>query len=51
MKSKWYEATLVSYASFVMAYIIGKATYITLKNKGIYWRDTFYSLTELKKQR
>lgn len=51
IKAKWYEALLMPWASLVMAYIIAKATFNTLRNKGIYWRDTFYSLRELKKQR
>ena len=51
MRANAAEALLLPWAAAVMAYTIAKATFITLKNKGIFWRDTFYSLDDLKKQR
>lgn len=48
-KGKWWYACLSSYAGAVIAYVMAKAVVITLYNGGVYWRDTFYSLTELRK--
>ncbi len=48
---KWWYAFLSSYAGTVMVYIIIKATITNLYNGGIYWRDTFYSLKELRKNK
>jgi glycosyltransferase involved in cell wall biosynthesis len=36
---------------WVSIYIIGRATYLTLKRKGIIWRGTYYSLRELRRSR
>lgn len=47
-KRRWWDFLMISYAGALMAYIILKSTYLTLKNKGIYWRDSFYSLEDLK---
>jgi glycosyltransferase involved in cell wall biosynthesis len=47
--TKWWYSLTISFAGVLMAYIILKATFLTLKNKGIYWRDSFYALEELKK--
>lgn len=33
-----------------MAYVIVAAAVLTLKQGGIYWRNSFYPLAELKKQ-
>lgn len=46
---KWWYAFLTIYSGSVIVYVIIKSTFLTLKNKGIYWRDTFYSLKELRK--
>ncbi len=48
---KWWNAFLSIYAGLIMTYIIIKATIINLYNGGIYWRDTFYSLAELRKNK
>ncbi len=48
---KWWYAFLSIYAGIIMTYVIIKATIITLYNGGIYWRDTFYSLAELRKNK
>ncbi|MDQ6762257.1 MAG: glycosyltransferase family 2 protein [Bacteroidota bacterium] len=46
---KWWYAFLSIYAGVIMIYIIIKATVTNLYHGGIYWRDTFYSLKELRK--
>jgi glycosyltransferase involved in cell wall biosynthesis len=45
---KWWYALMVPFAGALMAYIFARSTYITLKQRGIYWRDSFYSLKMLK---
>ncbi len=45
---KWWYAFMIPFAGFVMAYTTLRATWITLKQGGIYWRDSFYSLAMLK---
>jgi glycosyltransferase involved in cell wall biosynthesis len=47
--TKWWYSLTISYAGLLMTYITLKATFLTLKNKGIFWRGTFYSLKELRK--
>lgn len=46
--NKWWYALMVPFAGLLMAYIVARSAYITLKQGGIYWRDTFYSLAMLK---
>ncbi len=48
---KWWYGTLSIYAGIIMIYIIIKATITNLYQGGIYWRDTFYSLEELKREK
>lgn len=48
---KWWHALMIPFAGGVMTYIILVSAIKTLKQGGIYWRDSFYSLAELKKQR
>jgi hypothetical protein len=50
LKGKWWHALLIPFAGFVMFYIIIKSTFLTISQNGIYWRDSFYSLSELRKQ-
>lgn len=50
-KGKWQYAFMSMYAGLIMIYIILKSAIITLYNGGIYWRDTFYSLSELRKHK
>lgn len=38
-------------APVISIYIIGRATFLTTKNQGIYWRGTHYPLSELRKGR
>ncbi len=48
---KWWYAFISIYAGIIMVYIILRSAIITLYNGGIFWRDTFYSLAELRKNR
>lgn len=50
-QSRWWYSMLVPAAGFLMAYILLKSTWLTLRQGGIYWRESFYPLSELKKQR
>lgn len=47
--SKWWHMLMMPFAGCLMVYIMIRGAYVTLKQGGIYWRDTFYSLDELKK--
>jgi hypothetical protein len=47
---KWWHALLIPFAGAVMVYIVIVSTYKTLKQGGIFWRDSFYPLAELRKQ-
>lgn len=46
--NKWWHALMGPFAGLLMAYIMVRSAFITLKQGGIYWRDTFYSLATLK---
>lgn len=48
---KWWHALMIPVAGAVMVFIIVKSTFKTLHQGGIYWRNSFYPLQELKKQR
>ncbi|MEO6330754.1 MAG: glycosyltransferase family 2 protein [Ginsengibacter sp.] len=48
---KWWYAFMSIYAGLIITYIIIKSAIVTLYKGGIYWRDTFYSLAELRKNR
>ena len=47
---KWWYALLIPFAGLVMIWIIIKSTVKTIRQGGIYWRGTFYPLSELRKQ-
>ena len=49
--AKWWHALLIPFSGLVMVYIIIVSALLTLKQGGIYWRDSFYPLAELRKQR
>lgn len=51
IRGKWWHALMIPIGGSVMTYIILASAVKTLKQGGIYWRDSFYSLAELKKQR
>ena len=46
--NKWWYAFVIPFAGFFMAYTTLRAMLVTLKQGGIYWRDSFYSLAMLK---
>lgn len=48
---KWWHALIIPFAGAVMVYIILRSAFETIRQGGIYWRDSFYPLAELKKQR
>jgi glycosyltransferase involved in cell wall biosynthesis len=48
-KGRWWYGFMSFYGGIIIVYIMIKSTFKTIKNGGIYWRDTFYSLTELRK--
>jgi hypothetical protein len=50
MEGRWWHAFLIPFAGLVMVYVIVKSTWLTIRQGGIWWRDSFYSLAELKKQ-
>lgn len=51
MRGVWWYALMIPVAGLVMTYILVASTYRTLKQGGIYWRETFYPLDVLRKQR
>lgn len=50
MRAHWWHALLIPFSGLVMVYIILVSSYRTLKQGGIYWRNSFYPLEELRKQ-
>jgi glycosyltransferase involved in cell wall biosynthesis len=48
LPTKWWHALIIPFAGTLIVYTIVRATWLTLKQGGIYWRDTFYSLAMLK---
>lgn len=50
LTARWWHALVIPFAGLVMVYIIIRSAILTLQQGGIYWRDSFYPLTELKKQ-
>jgi hypothetical protein len=48
LPNKWWHALMIPYAGLLMAYISAKSAFVTLKQGGIYWRDSFYPLDMLK---
>lgn len=50
MNASWWHALLIPFSGMVMVYIVIKSALLTIKQGGIYWRDSFYPLSELKKQ-
>jgi glycosyltransferase involved in cell wall biosynthesis len=47
-KGKWWFAFMSMYGGMIIVYIMIKSTIITVRNGGIYWRETFYPLTALR---
>jgi hypothetical protein len=46
--NKWWYAFMIPFAGLFMAYSFLRSAVITVKQGGIYWRDSFYSLAMLK---
>jgi hypothetical protein len=46
--NKWWYALMIPFGGFFMAYTFLRAAIITLKQGGIYWRDSFYPLEMLR---
>lgn len=51
MRGVWWYALMMPVAGSIMVYIMWVSAVRTLRQGGIYWRDSFYSLAELKKNR
>lgn len=51
MRGTWWYALMMPVAGSIMVYIMWVSAVRTLRQGGIYWRDSFYSLAELKKNR
>ena len=49
MRGIWWYALMMPVAGSIMVYIMWVSAIRTLRQGGIYWRDSFYSLAELKK--
>jgi len=49
MRGVWWYALMMPVAGSIMVYIMWVSAIRTLRQGGIYWRDSFYSLAELKK--
>jgi cellulose synthase/poly-beta-1,6-N-acetylglucosamine synthase-like glycosyltransferase len=47
--AKWWHALLVPVAGWLLTYIILRSAWLTLRQGGIYWRESFYPLSELRK--
>ena len=47
--NKWWYALMIPFSGAIMAYVFVRSTFITVKQGGIYWRDSFYWLDELKR--
>ncbi len=48
-KGQWWYACMSMYGGIIITYIMTKSAIITIRNGGIYWRETFYPLTELRR--
>ncbi|WP_207430876.1 glycosyltransferase [Sabulibacter ruber] len=48
---KWWHTFMIPFAGAVMIFVILRAAYVTLRQGGIYWRNSFYPLSELRKQK
>lgn len=46
--ARWWFALMIPYAGILISYIMIRSAFLTQKQKGIYWRDSFYALSELK---
>lgn len=51
LRGIWWYALMMPMAGSIMVYIMWVSAVRTIRQGGIYWRDSFYSLAELKKNR
>lgn len=51
LRGIWWYALMMPVAGSIMVYIMWVSAVRTLRQGGIYWRDSFYSLAELKKHK
>lgn len=49
IRARWWYVLVIPFAGLLMSFIIIRATFLTIRQGGIYWRDSFYSLSELKR--
>lgn len=49
LHAKWWYIFIIPFAAMVMSYIMLKSAILTLLQGGIYWRESFYPLSQLKK--
>jgi len=49
--NKWWYAFMIPFSGFFISWIILKASVITVKQGGIYWRDSFYPLKMLRDEK
>ena len=51
MKGTWWYTFMMPLAGSIMVYIIVRSALLTIRQGGIYWRESFYSLKELKENK
>lgn len=51
MRTRWWFAFVIPVAGALLIYIMIRSALLTLKQGGIYWRESFYPLHELKKNK
>ena len=49
LHSKWWYILIIPFAASLISFIMLKSAIITTWQRGIYWRDSFYPLSQLKK--
>lgn len=49
LHAKWWYILIIPFAAAVISFIMLKSAILTTWQKGIYWRENFYPLSELKK--
>lgn len=49
MRTHWWYALMIPFAGALLIYILLRSAYLTIRQGGIYWRESFYPLKDLKK--
>lgn len=49
LHAKWWYVLIIPFAATVISFIMLKSAILTLWQGGIYWRESFYALSQLKK--